>query len=224
MMPRENIPAFLTEDPASSSTTEQNATVRNAAYQDAERRVKSLELTPAGREKLKKTGLSRFETVDFISRSRIREDESWEFRTLTSLNRISELRNDEDLRAAGLNIGDSVPIVSGEIMSAIPIASIRLGPELANERSHSNLHQPFYSGGTSDQSLKYTSRISGVGARGFVFTRVKIPVAQTSTQEQAEAAGDEAGGSGNRKAKRRKINGEKKKQVGEFWAGFMGGL
>lgn len=92
MILRANLSAFLTGDPTSSSTSAQNS-----AYLDAEQRVRMMEQTPAGRAKLRRTGFSHFEAVDYISRKEFRELETWEFRTLTSLNRISELRNDEGL-------------------------------------------------------------------------------------------------------------------------------
>ncbi|CAD6443253.1 2dbfa8ad-d34e-46af-97d2-f4e6218a12f8 [Sclerotinia trifoliorum] len=220
IIPRPNLSAFLTGDPTSSSTP-----ARNRAYLDAEQQVRVMEQTPAGREKLRRTGFSHFEAVDYISRKKIRELETWEFRTLTSLNRISELRNDEDFRAAGLEVGDSIPIVCGEIISAVPVASLRLGPELSYTPSRADLHQPFYDGGMSDRSLKYTCR--KVGAKGYVYTRIKIPIARTRTREQAEGQDegktvDKAGGSGSRRAKRRIIKGEKRQQIGDLLAGVMG--
>ncbi|KAJ8064128.1 hypothetical protein OCU04_007964 [Sclerotinia nivalis] len=218
MIPRANLPAFLTGDPTSSSTP-----ARNSAYLDAEQRVRMMEQTPAGRAKLRRTGFSHFEAVDYISRKEFRELETWEFRTLTSLNRISELRNDEDLRAAGLEVGDSIPIVSGEIISAVPVASLRLGPGLSYTPSRADLHQPFYDGGMSDRSLKYTSRNVGIGAKGYVYTRIKVPIARTRTREQAEEQAEgKAGGSGSRRTKRRKVRGEKRQQIGDLLAGVMG--
>lgn len=222
MILRANLSAFLTGDPTSSSTS-----ARNSAYLYAEQRVRMMEQTPAGRAKLRRTGFSHFEAVDYISRKEFRELETWEFRTLTSLNRISELRNDEDLRAAGLEVGDSIPIVSGEIISAVPVTSLRLGPELSYTPSRADLHQPFYDGGMSDRSLKYTSGNVGVGARGYVYTRIKIPAAKTRTREQAQEQDEgktfeEAGGPGSRRNKRRKIKGEKRQQIGDLLAGVMG--
>ncbi|ESZ92899.1 hypothetical protein SBOR_6708 [Sclerotinia borealis F-4128] len=236
MIPRADVPAFLAGDRASSSTA-----ARNSAYVDAEERVTRLEQTPSGRARLARMGFSHFEAVDYMSRRAVRELETWEFRTYTALNRISELRNDEDLRAAGIDVGDSVPLVSGEVISAVPVASVRLGPELLYPLARGQLHQPFYDGGVADRSLKFTSRDLGVNAKGYVYTRIKVATARTRTREQAEGeaegagegggeaedeagreAGREARGSGSRQSKRRKVRGEKRQQLGDLLAGVMG--
>ncbi|TGO16834.1 hypothetical protein BTUL_0023g00070 [Botrytis tulipae] len=215
MIPRSDVPTLLTGGSQSAA--------RNSAYLHAEEQVRAMERTPAGRAKLKRTGLSHFEAVDYISRKEYRELETWEFRTLTSLNRISELRNDEDLRAVGLKVGEFVPMVSGEFISSIPIASLRLGPELFCTPSRADLHQPFYDGGMSDRSLKYTSKNLGVGAKGYVYTRITIPIARVRSQQQLnETIGNEANSSGSRPSKRRKVRGDKRQQIGDLLAGVMG--
>lgn len=215
MIPRADVPTLLTGGTSSAA--------RNSAYLHAEEQVRAMERTPAGRAKLKRTGLSHFEAVDYISRKEYRELETWEFRTLTSLNRISELRNDEDLRAAGLKVDEFVPMVSGEFISSIPFVSLRLGPELSYAPSKADLHQPFYDGGMSDRSLKYTSKNLGVGAKGYVYTRIAIPVARTRIREQSEEImGSDANGSGSRPSKRRKVRGDKRQQIGDLLAGVMG--
>ncbi|TGO59130.1 hypothetical protein BOTNAR_0168g00040 [Botryotinia narcissicola] len=156
-------------------------------------------------------------------RKEYRELETWEFRTLTSLNRISELRNDEDLRAAGLKVGEFAPMVSGEFLSSIPIASLRLGPELFCTPSRADLHQPFYDGGMRDGSLKYTSKNLGVGAKGYVYTRITIPIARARSRQQLnEEICNESSGSGSRQSKRRKVRGDKRQQIGDLLAGVMG--
>ncbi|KAM0127399.1 hypothetical protein ACHAP3_008798 [Botrytis cinerea] len=215
MIPRADVPTLLTGGTSSAA--------RNSAYLHAEEQVRAMERTPAGRAKLKRTGLSHFEAVDYISRKEYRELETWEFRTLTSLNRISELRNDEDLRAAGLKVDEFVPMVSGEFISSIPFVSLRLGPELSYAPSKADLHQPFYDGGMSDRSLKYTSNNLGVGAKGYIYTRITIPVARTRIREQSEEImGSDASGSGSRPSKRRKVRGDKRQQIGDLLAGVMG--
>ncbi|KAA8566134.1 hypothetical protein MFRU_039g00710 [Monilinia fructicola] len=217
MMPRADIPAILAADRASSTPT-----APNTAYDLAQEQVSKLRQTPTGRAKLARMGFSHFEAVDYMSRKGIRELETWEFRTYTALNRISELRSDEDLRAAGLDIGDCAPMVSGEIISAIPVASLRLGPHLVYPLARGQLHQPFYDGGMNDSSLKYTSRKVGEGAKGFVYTRIHwAAVARTRTIDEAEGGG-EAGGSGSRQNKRRRVRGEKRQQLGDLLAGIMG--
>ncbi|KAI9641303.1 hypothetical protein NHQ30_010105 [Ciborinia camelliae] len=223
MIPRADVSAFLTGERAPTAAS-------NRTYEWAESQVRILEQTPIGRAKLERMGFSHFEAVDYMSRREYHELETWEFRTLTSLDRISELRNDEDLRAAGLDVGNLVPEVSGELISAIPVASLRLGPELLYPRSRADLHQPFYDGGMADRSLKYTSRNDGLNAKGYVYTRIKIPDARTRMREEAEiqaeagaGAGNEAGGSGSRQPKRRKVRGGEEKTARRSLGGGNGG-
>ena len=54
------------------------------------------------------------------------EFETWEFTTYTSFNRIGELRNDGDLKRAGVDIGDQA-IVGDELVNSVPLVSLRLG-------------------------------------------------------------------------------------------------
>ncbi|PBP18720.1 CBS domain-containing protein [Diplocarpon rosae] len=56
--------------------------------------------------------------------------ETWDFDLYTILSRIGELRMDQDLRLAGLDVTDQV-IVKGELVNSVPLASIRLGPSPA---------------------------------------------------------------------------------------------
>ncbi|CAL3971664.1 hypothetical protein PZA11_004981 [Diplocarpon coronariae] len=56
--------------------------------------------------------------------------ETWDFDLYTTLSRIGELRLDQDLRQAGLEVTDQV-IVNGELVNSVPLASVRLGPSPA---------------------------------------------------------------------------------------------
>ncbi|KAG4436627.1 hypothetical protein IFR05_007885 [Cadophora sp. M221] len=55
--------------------------------------------------------------------------ETWEFLTYTTFSRIGELRSDQDLHRAGVDIGDQA-IVGEELTNSIPMACVRLGPYL----------------------------------------------------------------------------------------------
>lgn len=53
--------------------------------------------------------------------------ETWDFSVYTTICKVGELRNDGDLKGAGINIGDQ-PIVDSDLICPIPIVSFRIGP------------------------------------------------------------------------------------------------
>jgi len=52
---------------------------------------------------------------------------TWESTINAIFSRIGELRNDTDLKKAGIDVGDQV-LVGTELVNSVPIASLRLGP------------------------------------------------------------------------------------------------
>ncbi|QSZ33453.1 hypothetical protein DSL72_005021 [Monilinia vaccinii-corymbosi] len=216
MVPRADVPAILAADRASTPST-----APNPAHHLTPKRVRRLRKTSTGRAKLAQMGFPHREAVDPMTTDKeLRALEMWEFRTYTALHRIGELRRDEDLRAAGLDVGDCAPLVSGEFLSAIPVASLRLGPHLADPVARGPLrrHQPFYDdddgemsvyddGETSHSERGYTVGRNGGwgGAMGFVYTRVDWPFmarmigsagASVSVSARARDEGASASGGG----------------------------
>lgn len=212
MIPRADLPAILAADQAASTSS-------NQVYELAQNEGTMLGQTPTGRSRLARIGSVRFDSVNQMSSRRVRELETWEFRVYTALNRISELRGDEDLRTAGLDVGDLAPMASNEVISSIPIASIRLGPHLRYTVARGN-----------DSSRNSTRSGGRRGGKGYVYTRISLTLlSRVRTRDDADGeanaedeAGDESGGSGSRQNKRRKVRAEKRQAIGDLLAGVMG--
>jgi hypothetical protein len=111
---------------------------------------------------------------------------TWEFQLYSAYVRLGELRNDRDLLRAGIEIGDQA-MVGKELISSVPIVSIRLGPtspELRPTSADNNgSHKSTYdsaSASNNPYSSNRTASLFDFNLRNLFFIRVELPA---ETQE-----------------------------------------
>jgi hypothetical protein len=127
----------------------------------------------------------RWDIMDNYLRSGSRAQETWEFTSYTSFSRIGELRNDTDLANAGLNIRESAILVGNEIVTPVPVVSLRLGSPKSFPSLSESAHKPFYSSLHEDvSSLKFAREQSPIrSGRYLSFIRIKLPQYEKNSNE-----------------------------------------
>lgn len=73
----------------------------------------------------------------------ILKTETWDFSTTTTFSKIGELRDDTDLKRAGVKIGHQA-VVDNELVNSIPMVSLRLGPSDWTPDSSYREHKKIY--------------------------------------------------------------------------------
>jgi hypothetical protein len=176
-LPRKELPNFLTRDATSRPGTPRS---NRQSYIDMHKLVDKLQTENPDLE-IKKY---RWETLDRHMFAESRMKQTWEFQTYTAFARLGELRNDSDLRRAGIDIGDQA-MVNNELVNSVPMVSIRLGPttpELRPSSGGNGSHKPFYSSifNLSSSSLTrltndWETPYSHLNPQSLAFTRIDIP-------------------------------------------------
>ncbi|TVY40884.1 hypothetical protein LOCC1_G006488 [Lachnellula occidentalis] len=109
--------------------------------------------------------------------SKHRAAETWEFPLYTTFSKIGELRNDVDLKRAGVEIGDQV-VVDNELVNSVPMVSLRLGPSegwLQDFPYSSQKSMYSHSNASTFSVLESIDRPGGEKAEALAFIRVKAP-------------------------------------------------
>ncbi|TVY24523.1 hypothetical protein LHYA1_G006905 [Lachnellula hyalina] len=109
--------------------------------------------------------------------SKHRAAETWEFPLYTTFSKIGELRNDLDLKRAGVDIGDLV-VVDNELVNSVPMVSLRLGPSkgwLQDFPYSSSKSTYSHSNASSSSVFESDDRPGGEKPEALAFIRVKAP-------------------------------------------------
>jgi len=119
--------------------------------------------------------------------------DSWDTETNTIYARIGELRNDSDLAAAGISIGDQI-VLGGELANSLPMVSLYLGqlhrswqPVAGYAAYNAFTRHPDPETALSDDNrLEYKPAWwgSGSGPRSLCFIRIKAPPKDMTTVSQ----------------------------------------
>jgi hypothetical protein len=125
--------------------------------------------------------------------------EARDFQNYTSLAKIGELRNDIDLRNAGIETGDQATI-SGELINSMPVVSLRLGPTHSCLESSSivGTYKSIYVPLSAERFVQHSDKMRG--GDDLAFIRIKVPSSnqvgdedespsRTETTERLEGAG-----------------------------------
>jgi hypothetical protein len=128
--------------------------------------------------------------MDSYLSSGSRAYETWEFVSYTSFSRIGELRNDGDLMNAGVPVQDSAVLVGNELVTPLPMVSVRLGTSKNFPSLIESAHKPFYGSLQEDVSaLKFVREQATVrGGRYLAFIRIKVPKDENNANEAHEAS------------------------------------
>jgi hypothetical protein len=150
------------------------------------------ELERSAQEQPKVAILDSKELIRVISReSKTRDSRDTETNTIYA--RIGELRNDSDLAAAGISIGDQI-VLGDELANSLPMVSLYLGQldrswqPVAGYAAYSAFTKRTdpETAPSDDNRLEYKPAGwgSGSGPRSLCFIRVKVPPKDTTTVSQ----------------------------------------
>jgi len=181
-VPRKELPAFLTREATSRPGTPRP---NCQSFVDMHKMVDRLQYELPDLE-IKKY---RWETLDRHMFAESRMKQTWEFQMYNAFNRLGELRDDKDLRRAGIDTGDQA-MVNNELINSVPVVSIRLGPtppELRPSSPGNSSHKPFYNTSPNSSASSLT-RLSNdwetpytrLNSQSLCFTRYDLPEAPTS--------------------------------------------
>jgi hypothetical protein len=172
-IPRSEVPGFLTRP---QPAVPREAVREREMYARIQKDLDVLET----RYPEKGTKDLRWKVSDGQKITKHRAAETWEFPIYTTFSKIGELRNDSDLKRAGVEIGDQV-LVDNELVNSVPIVSIRLGPSEGWMQDFPyGAHKPMYTSMYSDapaSSFRFdsTDRPGGTKAEALAFIRIKVP-------------------------------------------------
>jgi hypothetical protein len=173
-LPRTDVAAFLTRDETSRPGTPRC----RLSYSTMNNIVDHLERNhPTAESRL---GRSRWEALDSylfkVSRSKM----TWDFQLYSAYARLGELRDDRDLRRAGVDIGDQA-MVGNELVNSVPTVSIRLGqtaPELRPSSPAAMTPKPLYGSVLASSSSSSLNRLASgpdFDPKAMCFIRVEAP-------------------------------------------------
>ncbi|TAQ89845.1 hypothetical protein B7494_g1804 [Chlorociboria aeruginascens] len=118
---------------------------------------------------------------------------TWEFANYTAFARIGELRNDKDLRRAGIETGYQL-LVSDEPINSIPIVSLRVGPtpNLLKHNPIRNRARPFHRSVFSDEriTLEELKKENSNPSAHLAFLRIKLPPLEASVDITLKRSSD----------------------------------
>ncbi len=129
--------------------------------------------------------------LDNLLYERPRKLQTWDFTTTSVFTRVGELRNDADLKRAGVNIGEQA-IVGDELINSVPLVCLRLGPNLPFlapnflNSGHSSLYGSIESDTTHLGTSKHLPSVRGNGEH-LSFIRIKIPNPVTPKPDNGNA-------------------------------------
>jgi hypothetical protein len=222
-LPRKEIPYFLTRDATSRPGTPRS---NRQSYIDMHKMVDRLQADNPELD-IKKY---RWETLDRHMFAASRMKQTWEFPTYTAFARLGEMRNDSDLRAAGISLGDQA-MVNDELINSVPMVSIRLGPTTAELRPSSGgngLHKPFYNSifNSSNSSLTrlthdWETPYTRLNPQSLSFTRIDVPKVSAIRAPEQNRKPDMSENRSPLKRKRASVTNGKKMKLGDVLGSFL---
>jgi hypothetical protein len=172
----------------------------------------------------------RWETLDRHIFAETRMKQTWEFQNYTAFARLGEMRNDSDLKRAGIELGDQA-MVNDELVNSVPMVSIRLGPttlELRPSSGGNGSHKPFYSSifNSSNSSLTrltndWQTPYTGLNPQSLSFIRIDIAQAATHPTPKQEMTTNTSENGPPLKRKRASVTNGKRMKLGDVLGSFL---